>query len=371
MTTNESRQGGPLREGRPATPLRRLYLFLVSPKLAIALLIGVLGCCLVGVTVFRGPRAGQLIFSTLWFNALLVLLAVSSAAAFFTRIWRRKLTLVSAGMILFHLCFAAMLGGIVYNQLFFFEGFLRLTEGETLPNGRLESYDKVVKGRFFDLSWLRGETTLLRMHRDFKIEGENKRAAYEIAVEDGARRTLSIIYVTEYLDFEGTRFFCSMEGYSVLLVMADKSGRELYGAHVPLQSLKQPDGSFVYTSAKTAETPPFPFPPPPEPPRSGVQLSYRPNAVVDRSGDVVFDVWLVGPNGDLAAERTGEVAVGRPFDAGDFSLTPKEIRYWVGMSVRRDPGLSVILGSLCFGLAGMVLTLVGRVRQGEARKRAA
>jgi hypothetical protein len=369
MTTNETRQGGPLREGRPASLSRRLYLFLVSPKVAIALLIGVLGCCLAGVTVFRGARAGQLIFSTLWFNGLLVLLAVSSATAFFNRIWRRKLTLVSAGMILFHLCFAAMLGGIVYNRLFFFEGMLRLTEGETLPNGRLDSYDKVVKGRFFDVSRLRGETTLVRMHRNFKVEGENKRAAYEIAVEDGAKRSRSIIYVTEYLDFEGTRFFCSMEGYSVLLVMADRSGRELYGAHVPLQSLKQPDGRYVYTSAKTGETPPFPFPP--ESPRAGVELSFRPNTLVDRSGDVSLHVWILGPEGSLVAERTGEVTVGKPFDAGGFSLTPKEIRYWVGMNVRHDPGLYVILGSLCFGLAGMFLTLVGRVRQGAARKRAA
>src|SRR5512133_774844 len=200
MTTNESRQGGPLREGRPATPLRRLHLFLVSPKLAIALLIGVLGCCLVGVTVLRGARAGQLIFSTLWFNALLVLLAVSSAAAFFTRIWRRKLTLVSAGMILFHLCFAAMLGGIVYNRLFFFRGVLRLTEGETLPNGQLESYDWSEQGRFFDRSRLPGETTLLRMHVNYSVGSDNKRAAYEIAVDSGDARVRHIIYPTEYLD---------------------------------------------------------------------------------------------------------------------------------------------------------------------------
>src|SRR5512133_603379 len=371
MTTNESRQGGPLREGRPATPLRRLHLFLVSPKLAIALLIGVLGCCLVGVTVLRGARAGQLIFSTLWFNALLVLLAVSSAAAFFTRIWRRKLTLVSAGMILFHLCFAAMLGGIVYNQLFFFDGVLRLTEGETLPNGRLDSYDRFVKGRFFDVSRLRGETTLLKMHRDFKVEGANKRAAYEIAVEDGVTRSRSVIYVTEYLDFEGARFFCSMEGYSLLLVIADKEGRERFGAFVPLQSLKQKDGTFRYSTQKTGDAPPFPFPPPPAPPLAGVMLGFRPNMAADRAGDVTFEVWGVGPHGELLdASRTGTVAVGKPFDAGDYALTAREVRYWVGMNVRHDPGLTAILASLCFGMGGMVMTLVGRVRQGAARARA-
>ena len=61
--------------------------------------------------------------------------------------------------------------------------------------------------------------------------------------------------------------------------------------------------------------------------------------------------------------------VGGRFDAGEFTLSPEEIRYWVGMDVRYDPGLNVILGSLCCGLAGMVITFVGRIRQGSARER--
>ncbi len=365
--TNES---GPL----SATPrarslLHEAYSSLVSPKLAIALLVGVLACCVAGVTFLRA-RAGQVIFSTLWFNALLVLLAVSSAAAFFSRTWKRKLTLVSAGMILFHLSFAAMLGGIVCNRLFFFDGVLRLTEGETLPNGRVESYDRIDKGRFFDFAWLRGETTLVRMHRNYRVDGENKQAAYELAVSDGDALLHRIIYVTQHLDFDGVRYFSQKEGYSVLLVMSDREGRELYGAHVPLQSLKQTDGKYLYASGTAEGLTPFPFPPPPEQPRAGVLLGYRPSTVAERAGDVSFEVWSVGPHGEPGAERTGTVPVGFRFDAGDFTFVPKEIRYWVGMNVRYDPGLSVILASLCLGLVGMVMTFVGRVRQG-ARRRAA
>src|SRR5512138_3627383 len=96
---------------RPPSVLEGAYAILTSPKLAIALLVAVLACCLAGVTVVRDARAWELIFATLWFNGLLVLLAISSGAAPFTRIWRRKLPLVSAGMILFHLRFLALLGG--------------------------------------------------------------------------------------------------------------------------------------------------------------------------------------------------------------------------------------------------------------------
>jgi hypothetical protein len=37
--------------------------------------------------------------------------------------------------------------------------------------------------------------------------------------------------------------------------------------------------------------------------------------------------------------------------------------------VRYDPGLTVILASLCFGLGGMTVTFVGRIRQGAARRK--
>lgn len=372
MTIREAAQGNGQLGARPAAgALRKANSFLTSPGLAIALLAVVLACCLVGVTILRGAHAGKLIFSTLWFNALLVLLALSSAAAFFSRIWKRKLTLVSVGTIVFHLSFAAMLGGIVYNRLFFFDGMLRLTEGETLPNGQLESYDRIDRGRFFESSRLRGETTLVRMHRNFKVDGGNKRAAYEIAVGEGASRPRSIIYVTEYLDFEGVRFFCSKEGYSILVVMSEKDGRVIYGAHVPLQSLKQADGSTLY-AAGTADGPvAFAFPPPPEHPRAELQLSFRPNSVVERAGEVTFHVRPLGRDGAPGDERKGMVVVGWPFDAGDFTLSPGEIRYWVGMNVRYDPGLTVILASLCFGLGGVVVTFAGRLRQGARRRRTA
>ena len=425
MNPRESRRDrGAARSAPAARYSARAFALLTSPVLAISLLLVVLACCVVGVTAVRGVRAGELIFSTLWFNALLVLLAVSSFAAFFGRIWRRKWTLVSVGMILFHLSFAAMLGGIVWNQLFFFRGVLRLTEGETLPNGLPDSYDWVEHGRLFDFSRLRGATTLVAMHRDYKVDGGNKRAAYEIAVGETAPRPHHVIYVTEYLDWDGVRFFCSKEGYSVLVVIAEAGGKELYGAHVPLQSYPRDGGTFHYAAGTSTEEVVFGFPPPPDGPLLGLALSYRPSTVQERQGEVTLRTWPAasvtggpqvagaaggasgdpfgahadpltpppappggpdphaavraggaqGPGGPPVAgkpEREGRVVVGAPFEAGPYTLTPREIRYWVGMDVRYDPGLRVVLASLCFGLGGMVVTFVGRIRQAAARRRQA
>lgn len=391
----------------PPGAWRRAYAALVSPKLAIALLLAVLACCLVGVTAFSYERAWELIFSALWFNGLLVLLAVSAGAAFFTRIWRRKLTLVSVGMILFHLSFMALLAGVVYNGLFRFRGTLRLTEGETLPNAQPETYDQFEHGRFFSFGSLRGETTLVKMHRDYQVGGENKRAAYEIQVSEGERRAEHVIYPTEYFDDGGVRYFCSKEGYSVLVVLHDAKGAELYGGHVPLQSIRQGDGSRLYSTGSATEPEAFPFPAPPEQAAFELQVNYWPSTE-DRRGQVGFRLLPLPPagakaggeqkapagvaaarapaekppadhpsvpaaggpaaSGEAGAERNGLVAVGGVFDAGDYRLEAREIRYWVSMDVRYDPGLNVSLGSLVTGLAGMFLTLAGRLRQGARKK---
>ena len=139
---------------------RKIYDFLASAKLAMALLVIILACCVAGVTVWRGLEAGRVIFGTVWFNSILVLLVLNIACCFFGRIWGRRVTIVSFGMILFHLSFVVMLLAIVYNSLFYFRGTIRVTEGESIPSGDPLSYDLVAKGRFFSYSRLKGETSL-------------------------------------------------------------------------------------------------------------------------------------------------------------------------------------------------------------------
>ncbi|MBI5542620.1 MAG: hypothetical protein HY901_01935, partial [Deltaproteobacteria bacterium] len=342
---------------------------MTSVKLALGLLAAILLSCLAGVTVVRGEQAWTLIFSSLWFNGLLVLLAISSGFAFFSRIWRRKMTLVSAGMILFHLSFLAVLAGVVVNSLFYFKGILRLTEGETLSNSDPLSYDLVEGGRFFDFARLRGVTKLVRMHTGYMVDGQDKRVAYEIAVGAGDAVKQDLIYITRHLDYEGVRYFCNKEGYSVLLLLSDNEGHQIYGAHLPLQSLKQVDGSYRYTTGSATTPSAIAFPAPPEQPVMDLQVTYHPDPQTERGGVVLFNAWPVGRAAGTDGERSGQASIGAVFSAGDYSISPREVRYWVGISVRYDPAQPLILASLCTGLAGMLLTFIGRIRQDAARRR--
>lgn len=347
---------------------RKMYDFLASAKLAMALLVIILACCLLGVTVWRGPEAGRRIFGTLWFNGLLVLLLVNVACCFFGRIWGRRVTIVSFGMILFHLSFVCMFLAIVYNSLFFFRGNIRLTEGEVLPSGDLQSYDAIDKGRFFSFARLRGETALIKMHAGYKVSGEDKRVAYEVAVGEANNRTQGIIYITHKLTHRGVDYFNDREGYSLLIMLSDKKGQELYGAHVPLQSIVLGKDRVEYSTGYkdnggVIKKEVIPFPAPPERTLFALKTEYLPSKQKERAGDVLYQVFPLDEKGNPVRDKAlaeGKAAIGKKFKVGDHFVEVKEVRYWVGMMVRYEPGKPIVLTSLWVGLAGMIITTIGR-----------
>lgn len=347
---------------------RKLYDFLASAKLAMALLIIILACCVSGVTIWRGPEAWLLIFNSFWFNGILVLLVVNVACCFFGRIWGRRITVISFGMILFHLSFVVMLLAIVYNSLFYFRGVIRVTEGETIPSGDPLSYDQIDKGRLFSFSRLKGETSLVRMHTGYKVSGEDKRAAYEVAVGEPDNKKQGIIYITHKLSHQGVDYFNDKEGYSLLLMLSDKQGKELYGAHTPLQSFVLGKDNVQYATGYKVNgvltKNIVPFPAAPEHPLFALKAEYAPSKLTERQGDVQFVLHPLDEQGLPKVDTVlfnGKAAIGTSVDVGEYLLKASEVRYWVGMMVRYEPGKPIVLTSLWVALAGMIITTCGRM----------
>lgn len=344
---------------------RSVYDFFASAKLAMFLLVAVLLCCLAGTTIYRDVKAWEVIFSTLWFNLLLILLIINVACCFFGRIWGRRITVISFGMILFHLSFVTMFLGIVYNSFYYFRATIRLTEGETLSNADERSYDSINHGRLYSMSSLKGETSLIKMHRGYRVDGKDKRAAYEISVGEGQNRIQDIIYFTRNLTYKGYTYLPDREGYSALAVVYDKSGTELYGAHLPLQSLMQKDKSYLYTTGSKENPGMMEFPQKPTPPLFNMNLAYYPDPAKERSGTAQVQLWPLAASaqGTLneKSDFVGKGAIGAKFPVGDFIFSVPEIRYWVVMNVRYEPGKPIILSSLWIGLFGITLTTLGRM----------
>lgn len=349
---------------------RLVYDFLASAKLAMALLVFILGCCVTGVTVWRGVEAGRMIFGTVWFNGVLVLLVVNVACCFFGRIWGRRITVVSFGMILFHLSFVVMLLAIVYNSLFYFRGNIRVTEGESIPSGDRFSYDLLSNGSFFNMSQIKGETSLIRLHTGYKVDGKDKRVAYEVEIGEPAKRTKGIIYATHKVSHQGFDYFSDKEGYSLLIMLADRSGKAQYGAHVPMQSIPFSKSEYQYSTGyrdyekQRVEKDFIPYPAPPEKPLFALKVEYMPEKDRERRGNVRIEVLPLDAKGMPDHSRKladSAVAIGTPVVAGEYQVKVEEVRYWVGMLVRYEPGKPFLLGSLWVGLAGMIITTIGRM----------
>jgi hypothetical protein len=132
------------------------------------------------------------------------------------------------------------------------------------------------------------------------------------------------------------------------------------------------DGSYIYTTGTKEGPAAFNFPPEPLSPLLGMNLAYRPDKNAEKKGDIYFDVYrliktaLKQPGKPL---NTGKVVVGEVFDTGNYRLKVKEVRYWVAMSVRYEPGKSIVLASLWVGLFGVTLTTLARMFKKPASKR--
>lgn len=93
--------------------------FLASAKSALILLVLILLASFVGEVFLPSAESKDLVFTSLWFNALLGLLVLNLIFCFFSRIWRRRITLVSSGLMVFHLSFISLCAGVIYDSLFF------------------------------------------------------------------------------------------------------------------------------------------------------------------------------------------------------------------------------------------------------------
>ena len=350
------------------TILRKVFDSLRSKTLALALMIAILISAVIGTAILPEQAGRTLVFDSLWFNTLLILLTLNTACCFVSRI-RRGWDLVSAGMILFHLSFVAIFVGIVIDSLFYYKGVMRLTEGESVEMSDANAYDEEYWGRFFDHSAMRGGVTFHRMHTDYREDGLKKGPANEISIVDGDRRVRDIIYPTRHLTFNGFKFFRGTDGFSPLFVLYDRRGREIYGAYTALQSFQQKDKSFVYATGTKKDGPgSAEFPQMPGmPPLFKIQFIYHLPKLRGGFSEASFKVWeydKAARNGQGALVYEGRASMGEKISFRGYSLSMNEVRYWASMDVLYNPGQPIVLVSLWVSMSGIVMTFIGRRRRG-------
>lgn len=349
-----------------------------STKVALVLLVLIFLSCTVGVFLPPALSKGA-VFYSLWFNLLLVLLIVNIVFCIVKRI--RILRLAQIGTTIFHVGLVLLFIGVVYDQLFFFEGAIRLTEGETLSCADMASYDRTKKGRFFQTRKLEelGELYFHKLHPSYTAEGKERGVANEIAVgrnvQEGEKR---IIYVTRPLKYKGFEFYRHRnDGFSPLFVLRDAQGKVLSGAYAPLQSIMQKDGTYRYRSGTASAPGSFNFPQAPGIPAVfRLQTVYYPDKIKKMTGEVSFQVWKANneakpgaPESSESSEELfkGKAAFGERVKVADYLISMDEVHYWTSINLNYHPGLTLIFGSLWVAFGGLNLTLI--LKSGIGRKK--
>jgi hypothetical protein len=334
---------------------------LASTKLALVLLTMILLSSVVGVLL--PPALGkEVVFSSLWFNLLLILLIVNIVFCITKR--TNVLRLSQAGTTIFHLGLVLLCIGVAYDQLFYFEGSIRLTEGETLDCAERTSWDRVKTGPFFQISKLNelGPLYFHKLHVAYREEGKYKGETVEIAVgEDVQQGKRHIIYKPRPLKYKGFEFYRdNKDGFSPLLVLRDLKGKVLYGAYAPLQSIPQKDGKYLYRSGTALAPGRFNFPQDPGLPRVfNLKTTYYPDKTKQMAGTVSFQVWKARPDGESSEELyNGKAAFGERVRAGDYTLSMDEVRYWTSINVTHRPGLGLVFGSFWIAFGGLIMNVI-------------
>jgi hypothetical protein len=377
------------------------FVFLRSTKLAIVLLVLVLLFSLLG-TILSPALGREIIFSSLWFNFLLILLIVNILFCNFKRIKRLSVKSVLSvetvssvesvsplspltdertkrlhglnflslfGSIIFHFSFVLLFIGVIYNSLFFFEGGIRLTEGESLSCGDEQNYDWMRKGRFFKIVKLQdlGEIYFHKLYPSYYVKNDYKGVANKIVLRPGMNQSGSyqesnkkegIIYVNSPLKYKGFEFYQEMDGFSPLFVFRDEWRRVLGGGYAPLNAVRRSKGDFNYLGG-------FLFPL--ENPLYYIWSVYFPKTKNEKAKVFLEIKQIFSPsqsmhqNGTYQGEKGKRLFKGKVFlkemaSAGNFFISVDEIRFWSRMKIIYRPGLSLIFSSFWLALGGISLT---------------
>jgi hypothetical protein len=325
----------------------------------------ILGVVLAATVFLAAPTAQQFVFTSYWFNGLLVALVVNTAFCFFSKLNRRTWDIAFTGLVIFHLSFVTLFLGVAYDKLFYFFGTVRLTEGETLNLADPASYDDSAWGRFFvPQTMLKGALTLDKVIPYHVVDGEKKGVANELTFGEGAHAVKGIVYTTRHIAYNGFRFFRSKEGYAPLIVLYDSRKNSLYGAYVPLQSLRKKDDSVYFTTGTQQGPGTLDYPAEPEQPLFELLARYYPDQKEERAGHMQFTIFPLHAGRETApAKKLAEakVEMGKKIRVGDHFLAMNEVRHWASLEMLYNPGRYIIMLSFWAGIGGLALTVLTRL----------
>ncbi|MBI5882691.1 MAG: cytochrome c biogenesis protein ResB [Elusimicrobia bacterium] len=298
--------------------LTRVVEVLRSRAAALALLAGLGAFALAGA--FALEETADALFAGTPFRLLAAALAAGLTAVL-TR-WAPGLRRpASWGKFLLHAGVLAVIGGAAVDAKFGRSGLIEVIEGQTLS---LPGSAAVVR--------------LDRFHPFFRSGRWHKGSAADLTVFEGGRSRDALVHVNRPASADGRSILLDQHGFAPFL--------RLEGAYGLLMD--------AYVSFETEPGPP---------------IRYRRTLAIPGTAQSIALDFTPSPTGPLAKDpsisaelfdrgrsmRREVLRPGQSARLGDNRLAFKDVRYWAGLHVRRDPGLPLVYAGFVAAMAGSFL----------------
>lgn len=216
--------------------------------------------------------------------------------------------------------------------------------------GAREARIEIVEGQVQPLPGSRYFVRLDRLHPFYRAGKFIKGDAAEVTVFDECYAVKrEILHANRPLKFAGYRIRLDTHGFAPFMNVSGNGSGESYEGFVSLNTSMGPDvyywrdidfpGVALKASAVFRPSPDGPFP---------------------RAPSIKF----VARNPGDGRLYTAEVPRGQAFQAGEYSISFGQVRYWAAFQVRRDPGLPMIFSAFWLAVFGAVVALVPRLARG-------
>ncbi len=291
------------------------------------------------------------IYYSPFFFSVLTLLAFSLLWANIKRIRRvyksRELTHRARylGSVIFHFSLVMIIGGIITNYLYKYEGVFALTEGQQVSD-RAEDYFREFKGPLCPEEYGRFSLKLNNLDSLSPITGRPAEAA-RISVWSNQLSPVDTftILTNRSFQFNGLEFHYGLvKGYSPEIIVVDSAGTRLMSSFVRLAT-QEVEGKPLYFDYIF-----IPF--------TDLKLSIKLLSAREGTSRLNFAITAEN-NGKKLYE--GMVVTGETIRFEDYELIIPRVRTWCYINVVKSPYLSVIFGGFWLGLVGISLNLISRI----------
>ncbi len=297
------------------------------------------------------------IYTAPYFFVLLGLLSVNLAAGNVRRfriIYRTERTLLHArhlGSILFHLSLLVIVGAVILNYLYRFEGVFSLTEGQSETEA---GYFRTFSGPLHSSESDRFQIALETFYEAYRVNGDSIEAA-QIALSPASGQVpmAAVIWTSQPFLWNSMKFHMgARSGYSPELLVEDSAGQVLFRSFVRLATLKQNGEARYFDSVYV--------------PGAGIEVAIEVRPAVSPEDPVRFDVRVHRDGNGLFS---GSVSTAEAVTFDGLRLSVPRLRRWCYIAVVESPYLNLVFFGFWAALAGLTISLVPRIMRRERTAR--